>query len=136
MKDPDESRRWLVHAQDEFRDADTLRRLERYYLALFHFQQAAEKALKAYLMSVVGSAEALRIHSVESLIRIAVEISPDFSVVSGAKKLDIYYIPTRYPNGLPGNVPSRFYTDPDEAQQASDLARSVIELVEQKMQAR
>ncbi|MDP2871181.1 MAG: HEPN domain-containing protein [Bacillota bacterium] len=134
MRDLDESQRWLCHAQDEFRDADTLRGMERYYLALFHFQQAAEKALKAYLLSVLGSTEVHRVHSVDSLIRLATEASPDFASVAAAKKLDIYNVPTRYPNGLPGAVPSRFYTDPEEAQQASDLARAVINLVERKMQ--
>jgi len=45
----DEAQRWLTHAQDEYRDADDLRKRERFYLALFHFQQAAGKALKAFL---------------------------------------------------------------------------------------
>ncbi|MEN3187137.1 MAG: HEPN domain-containing protein [Atribacterota bacterium] len=41
--------RWLTQAQDEFDDAEFLRQRGRFYLALFHFQQAAEKARKAYL---------------------------------------------------------------------------------------
>jgi len=32
----------------------------------------------------------------------ALEITPDFREAAQAKKLDRYYIPTRYPNGLPG----------------------------------
>jgi len=47
-----------------------------------------------------------------------------------AARLDQYYIPTRYPNGLPGGVPSRFYTDPGEAREAMELARMVLEAVE------
>ncbi|RJS78447.1 HEPN domain-containing protein [Methanophagales archaeon] len=39
----------MIHAKDEFQDADELRIRNRFYLALFHFQQSAEKALKAYL---------------------------------------------------------------------------------------
>ncbi len=51
MKKPykEESLRWLTHAKDEFEDADELRKRGRFYLALFHFQQATEKAFRAYL---------------------------------------------------------------------------------------
>jgi HEPN domain-containing protein len=35
-----------------------LRLRGRFYLALFHFQQATEKALRAFLYSVAGSEEA------------------------------------------------------------------------------
>jgi HEPN domain-containing protein len=133
MKDQAEGIRWLAHAQDEYEDADTLRRMGRFYLALFHYQQAAEKALKAFLLSASGSAEVLRIPSVQDLIEAASEFSPEFSDVAEAKKLDVYYILTRYPSGLPGNIPSRFYTDPEEARQAGDLARAVLEMVQRKL---
>ena len=43
--------------------------------------------------------------------------------VEDAKKLDQYYIPTRYPNGLPGDIPSRFFNDPKEAEDAMQLAK-------------
>jgi len=41
----EEAKRWIIQAEDEFKDADELRKLVKFYLALFHFQQAAEKAL-------------------------------------------------------------------------------------------
>ncbi|HLG30969.1 MAG TPA: HEPN domain-containing protein [Candidatus Brocadiales bacterium] len=44
-----------------------------------------------------------------------------------------YYIPTRYPNGLPGGVPSQYFDDPEEAKEAMQLAKSVIDLVERKI---
>jgi len=46
MKRPheEESLRWLTQAKDEFRDADELRKRGTFCLALFHFQQAAERA--------------------------------------------------------------------------------------------
>jgi HEPN domain-containing protein len=63
----------------------------------------------------------------------AVEVDPEFEKIASAKKLDQYYIPTRYPNGLPGGVPPRYYDDPEEAMQAKDLAEGVIKLVTMKM---
>ena len=128
-----ESLRWLTHARDEFEDANELRKRERFYLALFHFQQAAEKALKAHLYLKLESSEVFYTHSIDELIKMAVEIDPEFEKIASAKKLDQYYIPTRYPNGLPGGVPSRYYDDPEEAMQAKDLAEGVIKLVTMKI---
>jgi HEPN domain-containing protein len=136
MKRPykDESLRWFTQARDEFRDADELRKRGRFYLALFHFQQATEKALKAYLYWKVKSARVFHTHSVDELAKMAVEIDSDFERVTLAKKLDRYYIPTRYPNGLPGGVPSRYFDDPEEAEEAMQLAKSTIDLIEKKLE--
>ncbi|MBI5286735.1 MAG: HEPN domain-containing protein [Deltaproteobacteria bacterium] len=135
MKRPhkEESLRWLAQAKDEFGDADELRKRGRFYLALFHFQQAAEKALKAFLYLKAKSIEVFYTHSIDDLLEMAMEIDPDFKGVVQAKKLDKYYIPTRYPNGLPGGVPSRYFDDPKEAEEAMHLAKGAIELVERKM---
>ena len=136
MKRPhkEESLRWFTQATDEFQDADDLRTRERFYLALFHFQQAAEKALKAYLYVTVKSVEVMYTHSINDLMKMAVEVDPDFEKVSAAKKLDRYYIPTRYPNGLPGGVPSRYFDDPEEAKAAMQLAKNLIEVVRKRLE--
>jgi len=135
MKRPhkEESLRWLTQAKDEFKDADDLRKRNRFYLALFHFQQAAEKALKAYLYLKVKSIEVFYTHSIDDLLEMTMDIDPDFKEVAQVKKLDKYYVPTRYPNGLPGGVPSRYFDDPKEAEEAMELAKSVIELAEKKI---
>jgi HEPN domain-containing protein len=57
----------------------------------------------------------------------------DFRRVEMSKRLDQYYVPTRYPNGLPGGVPSRYYDDPEEAAEAAELARQVVELAAAKL---
>lgn len=135
MKRPkkEESIRWFTHAKDEFNDADDLRIRERFYLALFHFQQASEKALKSYLYLKVKSIEIFYTHSINDLLKMAIEFDTDFNDVTSSKKLDQYYIPTRYPNGLPGGIPSRYYDDPEEAENAMKLARNLIDLVENKL---
>ncbi|MBC8520575.1 MAG: HEPN domain-containing protein [Methanomicrobia archaeon] len=130
----EEGERWLIHAKDEFQDADELRMRNRFYLALFHFQQSAEKALKAYLYTFLSSEEVFFTHSISELIQLAGELDADFEDVKKASKLDQYYNPTRYPNSLPGDVPSRFYSDPEEALDAMYLAKKVIELVERKIE--
>jgi len=130
-----EAERWLIQARDEFDDAEALRRRKRYYLALFHFQQATEKALKAFLYWQSAAEEVFFTHSVHELIQGAAEFWPGFGELRRAARLDQYYIPTRYPNGLPGGVPSRFYTDPAEAREAMHLARMVLEAVEERFAA-
>jgi HEPN domain-containing protein len=135
MKRPskEEALRWFTHAKDEFIDANELRKRNRFYLALFHFQQAAEKALKAYLYQEVKSIEVFFTHSINDLLSMVFEIDTEFKNVSSSKKLDQYYIPTRYPNGLPGGIPSRYFDDPKEAEEAMLLAKNIIDLVEKKI---
>ena len=134
MMPADEAVRWLQQAQQELRDAEDLARRRRFYLSLFLCQQAAEKALKAFLHAQTNSQAVLRMHSVHELIKMAFELDPAFAPVSEAGKLDSYYIPTRYPNGLPGGVPALYYADPQEAAQAVQLARRVLDLVKSKLE--
>lgn len=129
----EEVMRWFTHAKDEFIDADELRKRGRFYLALFHFQQSVEKAIKAFLYLNVKSIEVFYTHSINDLIKIAIDIDTEFNKVVSVKKLDQYYIPTRYPYGLPGGIPSRYYDDPKEAEDAMLLAKKAIELIEMKI---
>jgi len=67
---------------------------------------------------------------------LAAKADSDWEKVQKAARLDQYYVPTRYPNGLPGGVPSRFYTDPEEAREAGELSRAVLEMAEGKLRER
>jgi len=46
--------------------------------------------------------------------------------------LDGYYIPTRYPNGLPDSIPARVYTQAS-AEEALRLADQTLRLVQTKV---
>ncbi len=126
-----EARNWFAQAYTEFEDAFDLEKRGRFYLALFLYQQAAEKALKAFLF--LKGEEELFTHSVKELISIAAAYHKDFEKVKLAKDLDRYYISTRYPNSLAGNVPAEFFDHPEECERAQKLAKGVIELVEEKI---
>lgn len=90
-------------------------------------QQAAEKALKAlhYLAGerlVIG-------HAVTQLLDAVVSQYPALAGLRDiVRQLDQYYIPTRYPNGLPGGVPSDVFTR-RQADDAVAGARSIIAVV-------
>jgi HEPN domain-containing protein len=128
----EEALRWLTQAEEEIKDAEFLMNAERYYISLFLCQQSAEKALKAFVY--FKEEEHLHTHSVSDLIKLAGKIDNDFNSIKNAKRLDDYYIPTRYPNGLPGDIPAKHYDDPDEAKWALELSQEIIRLVRSKIQ--
>lgn len=48
-----------------------------------------------------------------------------------AGPLDMYYIPTRYPDSLPGGIPSRAFIEED-AKRAIDMAEKIMEFIKSK----
>ncbi len=127
----DEAARWLEQSRRDLDDAEFARDGERYNLACFLSQQAAEKALKAFIYS--QGAEAVWGHSVAELCSDAARFDPVFlELKRTAGSLDAYYIPTRYPNGLPGGIPAEAFIK-ENAESAIGLARSVIETVATRM---
>lgn len=126
-----EADRWLAQAEEEYKDAELLLRARRYYLSLYLCQQSAEKALKAFIYS--KEQEPVFSHSIAVLVNVAAALDPDFDALTAAKRLDDYYIPTRYPNGLPGDIPSRYYNDEEEVKRALALSGSVLELAKRKI---
>lgn len=89
-------------------------------------QQAAEKALKG-LRYLRGE----RVVLGHSLVELLDPLAADHPALAGlrevAQQLDQYYIPTRYPNGLPGGVPAEVFTRP-QAEGAVAGARNIIEV--------
>jgi HEPN domain-containing protein len=123
----DEGRRWLRQTQEDLYWARHLAQEGAYHLACFLSQQVAEKALKAFLYAqgeelVIG-------HSVERLSAAAAKFDPEFRARGRPWSiLDGYYIPTRYPNGLPDGIPADVYTR-EAAEGAVNLANEVVTLV-------
>jgi len=126
-----EAIRWITQAEEEFSDATHLMEAGRFYLSLFLCQQSAEKALKAFIY--LKEEEPIFTHSVAVLLKLAMSLNADFEALKGAKRLDDYYIPTRYPNGLPGEIPSFYYDDRDEAEKALAWSGKIIKLVRKNL---
>ena len=125
----DEARRWVRQARSDLDVVRTLRSGGHHAAACFYSQQAAEKALKAVLYSQ-GSRVVLG-HSVRDLAQQCAAHDLAFAGVTGeAALLDQFYIPTRYPNGLPlPAVPSEIYTSV-QAEAAQAAAERVLNVVE------
>ena len=120
-----EAQRWLRQAQDDLEAAGILYTGGKYAQACFLSQQAAEKAVKAawYAVGVAPWG-----HSVLRLVR---EV-PDEMLVAGLKEcesaaafLDQFYVPTRYPNGLPDLTPSEVYRDEDARRGLGEAGRII-----------
>lgn len=122
-----EGARWLAQALCDVDDARYLSAGERHSLACFVAQQAAEKALKAFLYAT--GREFVWGHSVAELCHEAGQLDSRFLEKHPmAASLDKYYIPTRYPNGLPGGIPSEAFGEHDSSHAISTATR-IIELV-------
>jgi len=105
----DEGLRWLRQAQEDLGWARHLAGQGAYHLACFLAQQVTEKALKAFLYA--QGQEIVLGHSVARLCAAAAALEPEFDTRGHRWSiLDGYYIPTRYPNGLPDGIPAEVYT--------------------------
>jgi HEPN domain-containing protein len=118
----DEGRRWLAQAAEDLRWTQHLAQEGGYHLACFLAQQVTEKALKAFLYA--QGEEVVLGHSVERLCGAAAVFEPDFAEKARRwSLLDSYYIPTRYPSGLPDGIPADVFT--------ADAAAGAVELAEE-----
>ena len=126
-----EGLRWLRQAEHDLSDAEYSLAGRRHNLACFLCQQAAEKALKGFLYA--RGAEQVLGHSVADLGTECATLDRDFRPLKEkAAPLDHYYVPTRYPNSLPGGIPAEAFDETD-ARRALALAGDVIRVVKAKL---
>ena len=112
--------RWLKQAEEHFAVAEWDGQGRFWAAACFRYQQAAELAMKAILLH--QGERNIRLHSVLGLLRKAALYEPALnSLDAGARRLDRYYIGTRYPNGLAEGTASDSYDEHDfqEARKAA-----------------
>lgn len=118
-----EARAWLEKAEDDLRYASGNLKASFYDLVCYLTQQAAEKALKAYLVLKGVPPKKYKIHLLPKLLEMCEKFNPEFKSLLGESKiLDRYYIPTRYPS-FPAQI-GKFTQD--KAQKAIRLASKVI----------
>jgi len=105
---------WLCKASSDLRSVKILAAADDAPLdvAVYHCQQAAEKALKGYLSFKDRPIQ--RTHDVEDLVRQAMMVEPTFAcVVADATTVKPYAVGFRYPSTVLPLEPAR--TDFDEA---------------------
>lgn len=114
---------WYAQAKRDLESARWQREGGFHEWACFLCQQAAEKALKAVYQRLGGEAWG---HSVLRLLEgLAERATVSDAVLECARKLDLYYIPARYPNSWDAGSPQEYYT----ARDSEDALRCAEEIL-------
>lgn len=130
-KNNQEAERWFRTAQDDLDTALILKEKGKFAHSCFHSQQAAEKAIKAVWYFADADPWG---HSIKKMIDDLKQV--DLSIYQCVSKLsrygvvlDRFYIPTRYPNGLPDITPDQAFDETD-ARDCLEYAGSILLAVE------
>jgi HEPN domain-containing protein len=134
MHDPKaEGRRWLGQAENDLAFARHALDGAFFHQVCFIAQQAAQKALKA--AHFAGGARTV----LGSLVGLLERLIPDHAVLESlrdlAAELDLYYVPTRYPNGLVESMPYQVFTR-TQARRALTAAETILAAVREEIAAR
>lgn len=119
---------WVGFAQDDLRMAELAYNEGIWNQTCFHAQQCVEKLLKAAL-----AARGIQIPRVHRLVDLLGQMPPDVVAAlapqsANVRSLDRFYIPTRYPEALPG-APANVLPVESEANGALAVARHVSMIV-------
>lgn len=125
MKDPlKEARRWLAQAENDLEFARLAVRERFFAQACFICQQSGEKALKA-----LAYRRGQRFVPGHSLFELVKSLQADYlglaEYYETAGLLDQYYVPTRYPNGLPDGVPHEVFSE-KQAREALERLEALV----------
>lgn len=126
----EESERWLAFARQDLRMAELamtegLYNQVCFHQVCFHCQQCAEKAVKG-LLAQQGQTPP-RTHRLGDLLGL-LDPDPLAGLALEVHLLDRFYIPTRYPDALPGVLPEGL-ADAQDAREALDVARQALESI-------
>jgi HEPN domain-containing protein len=128
-----QARRWLMTAKKDLQAAEVLFASEMHAHACFQCHQAGAKAVRALWRLQAAD---FRTPSIKRLViefpgRIKIADLQDWA--AAAALLDKFYIPTRYPNGLPDLTPDEIYGKED-GRQGIEAARLLVAGCEQWLQ--
>lgn len=124
----EDARRWLAFAQEDLRMAELAMEEGLFNQVCFHAQRAVEKALKALL---ARSGESVpRTHHLADLWQRLSEAARDAlaPLRDAVLDLDRFYLPSRYPDALPGILPEGL-PGKEQAEKALRTGRSILEHV-------
>ena len=115
---------WLKQAERGLGFAETAIATKYYEWAAFGAQQSAEKAVKALVQSLHGSA---RGHSITEMLRqLPPTLQSPKEILIGAQALDRVYVTSRYPNGFASGSPSEYFSV-EASRELVDYARTILD---------
>ena len=123
-----EALRWLKQAEKDLASAGNSLESSDYEWACFQAQQSAEKALKSVLYS--KGFRKIITHSIYELIKKIGSLEVGFKrLKKEAKVLDSVYIPSRYPNGIAGDLAPFEYYEKEDAEECINYAGLILDAV-------
>jgi HEPN domain-containing protein len=122
-----EAERWISQGEEDLDAARVLLEGEKYAQACFYCQQSGEKAMKGFAWS-----NGLDLWG-HSLLKLCDKLKEHDVQVAGLERrdmalLDKFYIPTRYPNGLPEITPQKGFCR-EEAEEGMKAAKRILKWV-------
>lgn len=119
MQNEEVVKEWIEKGEEDFGFASSSLEFENYFAQIcFHFQQAAEKYLKAFI--IANGLEFRPIHNLLELLEICREKEPKIEEIEeDCRYLNPFYIDTRYPVHWPTHY------DKDTAIKARDCTEEI-----------
>ena len=123
-----EALRWLKQAEKDLASARNSLESDDYEWACFQAQQSAEKALKSVLYS--RGFRKIITHSIYELVKKIGNLEAGLMrFKKEAKVLDSVYIPSRYPNGIAGDLAPFEYYEKEDAEECINYAGLILDAV-------
>ncbi|MBA7645748.1 hypothetical protein ES703_53506 [subsurface metagenome] len=128
MFDTEEYNRWMNEANNTFKSAIVDKDNGFYNWCCFKCHQAAEFAIKALLYGLGSTPFG---HSLTKMVSDLKNQKLNVSHIStSCKKLDLHYIPSRYPNAHPTGSPFEYH-DENIAEDALENATKILDFVKE-----
>lgn len=130
MTDKKVVREWLDEANEDYSFAmvnlEDQDQAQFFRKICFHFQQATEKYLKAFVVAI--GLPLRKIHDLTELVRMCQKVDPSFDeIIEEAELLTDFYVDTRYPAHWPMEI------DRVEAEKAKDATERIKLFIEEKL---
>jgi len=120
----DRSKDWLKQAEFDLSTAKLLKDNDKFSWSCFTAHQAAEKSLKSLLEK--KNLPSWGHDLLDLLDRVNQVISVPQMVVEACSRLNLYYIPTRYPDAFPSGAPADKFTEQQAISAIKDAEEVVI----------
>jgi len=126
----EEAEKWINFASEDLKMAELALKEKIYNQTCFHSEQCVEKILKGYI--IFRGEIYPHTHKLIDLLSSISEVTFK-DLREEIFLLDRFYIPTCYPDALPGTLPEGLPTEKD-AKEAIETARWVFEKVKKEME--
>ncbi len=124
-----DGKNWLNFAIEDLIMAKLAMREKIYNQVCFHSQQTVEKVLKGYIENKKKNIP--RTHKLIDILSVIKENIFEKDLKEKIVLLDRFYIPTRYPDALPGSLSSGLPIEND-AKEALETASFVLNVMQKK----